>query len=352
MDTPLIVIADEDKKYIYPLLAKIIGHYRQAVEVAVFTEKYSLDEYLKSCFKISVMVISENLDIRIPDECQISHQIILTDRNIESQSYIGENKEIFFYRYSPLELLFHVISSYCGEIKEQKQDSIRKTSVILVNSVAGGVGKTVVAMALAMNLRSTGKKALYLDAEWLQNFVCYLEHGRIMDREGERAFLHANGKSEQVINSFIHIDNSLEYLSQMNTPLIFLDKSPQVYINCVTALKEAGDYDYLIVDTDETIDSFKVQLMSLCDQMVLVTTAQKSSDSSTQRFLQHISMTKDKTYVVYNKISEDRKNSLQCSYAERVSSIIHLPQMDLPDEEMLVALATQKELQKLVLMLM
>lgn len=351
MDNTLIVIADKDKNYICPLLQKVIQQYGQSVEIAVFTQKESLERFLREHFQITVLVASEEFEIRIPAECHIQHRVNLTDRNSEAK-FAGKGRNVFFYRYSPLELLFHVISSYCGEVMEDRNGETEKTSVILVSSAAGGTGKTLVALALAVNLKNMGKRALYLDAEWLQNFSCYLQQGMPMTHNEERDFFRSEGKEEQLLQSLIRSEDSLSYLLQIDTPLVFADKTLAVYLNCINTLKNTGNYDYIIVDTDGTMDFFKTQMMGICNQLIFVTTPQSASEYAMKKVLTNLSFSRKNIHVIKNRISMDEADQMECEYKDRIADITFLPLFKRQAKEMLQAVAGHGDFQKLTFMLM
>lgn len=351
MDSTLIVIADEDRNYICPLLQKIIQQYGQSVEIAIFTRKESLERYLREHFQITVLVISEEFEVRIPAECHIQHSVKLTDRNSEAK-FAGKGRNVYFYRYSPLELLFHVISSYCGEVLEDKNSETERTSVILVSSAAGGTGKTLIALALAVNLKNMGKRAVYLDAEWLQGFNCYLQQGVSMTHDEERDFFRSDGKEEQVLHALIRSEDSLSYLSQVDTPLVFADKTLAVYLNCIDTLRSSGHFDYIIVDTDGTMDFFKTQLMGICNQLIFVTTPQSVPEYATKKLLSSINFSRKNIHVIKNRISMDEADQMECEYKDRVADVTFLPLFKRQTEEMLQAVARHGDFQKLTFMLM
>ncbi len=351
MGSSLIVILEEDKNYIFPLLEKIIRQYGQDIELAVFTEKESFAVYLEKHFQIDVLVVSEEITVKTPAECRIAHRIILTERFAETQSTGDRDGTVFFYRYSPLDLLVHVISSYCGSSMQNRKET-GKTTVILVSSAAGGTGKTVIALALAMSLRRAGKNALYLDAEWLQNFTCYLEQGETMEQNKEREFVRSDGKDTELLTVMTRTEKSLLYVPQFETPIVFLDKTLSLYINCIKALKQDAVYDYIVVDTDETMDLFKIQLMGLCEQMVVVTSEQQAAEYATGQVLKQLNMPKKNIHVIKNKASVENKGIAACSYRDYIGDFMALGILEASEKEMADTIAAQSEIQKLAFMLM
>lgn len=351
MGSSLIVILEEDKNYIFPLLEKIIRQYGQDIELAVFTEKENFAVYLEKHFQIDVLVVSEEITVKTPAECHIAHRIILTERFAETQSTGDKDGTVFFYRYSPLDLLVHVISSYCASAMQNRKET-GKTTVILVSSAAGGTGKTVIAMALAMSLRRAGKNALYLDAEWLQNFTCYLERGETMEQNKEREFARSDGKDTELLTVMTRTEKSLLYVPQFETPIVFLDKTLSLYINCIKALKQDAVYDYIVVDTDETMDLFKIQLMGLCEQMVVVTSEQQAAEYATGQVLKQLNMPKKNIHVIKNKASAENKGIAACSYRDYIGDFTALGTLEASEKEMADTIAAQSEIQKLAFMLM
>ena len=148
--------------------------------------------------------------------------------------------------------------------------------VVVVMSGKGGVGKTTVAVNVAVALAMRGKKVGILDADL---------HGpnvpRMMGVEGERILANENGKMVPVETKYgVKVASIGFLLEDQSTPVIWRGPLKTGAIKQLLGEVEWGDLDYLIIDLppgtgDEPLSV--AQQVPRSDGAIVVTTPQEVS---------------------------------------------------------------------------
>jgi chromosome partitioning protein len=147
-------------------------------------------------------------------------------------------------------------------------EEVRKTTVVSLSSIKGGVGKTHIAILLANCMAAAGKRVLLADSD-LNNSLSYhyLDAG-MMERTRKLNLAAALGDEENKLGDFavptstsgVDLISSTPYLADMRT----LNEKrlkrmiPSLY----------GKYDILIIDCHPTYDNIVLNALHAADYII------------------------------------------------------------------------------------
>lgn len=351
MRKPLMVVADTDEELLYPLLARLIDELPDELQLEVITDKEYLDNYFQDYRVIDLLVISEK-DYQIDMK---RHQIRKTVVLIENHQVVAATSEesvVRLYRYSKLSAIVNAILSFSPLNMETVKEQTDRTKVVLVTSTAGGEGKTLLALGIAKSLTAAGKRALYIDAEWMQNFDLYLDKAESLSTEAVLSFINTGGKDFDKTEEFIRLENGVRYLSGSTRSLASFSKSPDIYITFIKNIISTQKYQYIVVDTDSCLDNTKIDLIGLSDQIVIVSRTDTTTGRRIDRLLSNLNISMDKCLFVSN-MSEEAREKIWLSSGDYVRFAANIDVLERRKNKNLIdLLAGQRGCQAITYMLL
>ena len=133
----------------------------------------------------------------------------------------------------------------------------------------GGAGKTAVALGIACCMSRMRRKVLYVDAEYMQDFQVYMASRKTLSKEAlmclqsNPADIYEKMKRFISREGFAYLPASPRYLQLYNVGM-------DAYFNLIRGAKASGEYDFIIVDTDNSFGNVKATLFSIADRAVIV----------------------------------------------------------------------------------
>ncbi len=186
---------------------------------------------------------------------------------------------------------------------ESIEDTYQKsTDIYSVVSGKGGVGKTNLAVNLAIKLQQKGKKVLVLDADiGMSNANILLGIG------ASKNLSEVINGSSPVKDIIINGPEGVDLISG-GTELFSiesLEKTEQEEI--IKSLEELGEYDIIIIDNGGGINKHSLTFSSFADEIILVTTPEPTALTDAYRILKANSLYKVKmsALVVINQVIDD-----------------------------------------------
>lgn len=267
MVKPIIVIADCDEDYVMALEEKILEEFGEKVELEIITEKYYFHQYFSCQRTVEVLLVGEELYFEELQKNNISNILVLHENLIgiiEKDSHI---KPII--KYSSTNKIYQQIinaNSCLAKLCTDKQ--LSKTKVIVVYSPIGGVGKTTLALGVGAYLAKE-YKVLYIGAERMNTFQYHFKTAtgipNSVGMELAESDLELYIKIESMIETEI-----LDFFRPFSVNLSALNLDYSVYNKIIKIIKEADEYDYIIVDTDIVFDKTKAVMITEADNVILV----------------------------------------------------------------------------------
>ena len=169
------------------------------------------------------------------------------------------------------------IISYVKQFNVKEEDLFefekRKTQLIAISSIKGGVGKTSISANLGYSLTEKGKKVLLVDTDSQMNLVQHygiinnieLEDGQIIEefvnpnKNFYKAFSNDLSALEMITSTGrdnLDIIISDPQLSFMDTELSIKSFGKEMLSSMIKELKDSGLYDFVIFDTSINLANF------------------------------------------------------------------------------------------------
>lgn len=346
MDGPRIVIADEDEKYLTPLVNRILEMTGPDIMPEIITQEQRCREFFRTGRSIDLLVLGKPEWLPERRYHQIRAVVLFTEDQQDNRSS-GEGDIVKIYRFSRLQTITNLIFSF---LKGEKKGAQEKTDILCVTSAAGGAGKTLTALAVAAELNQAGGRTLYLDAEQLQSFDVYLDDAqRLLPREAIELF---GSKDMEKLADHIRQDGELEYLKGSDVSLMSLGREKDVYAQLLEKLKEDGRYRYIVVDTDSVPDSFKAELLSRSSKVIFVTVPGRAAQARLERYWNNLNIDFQKCYFVCNMASKEQKRYMWTASGDQIRYTSMLPAVSPDGDGLLNSFRQEPELRSLVYMML
>ena len=270
-----LLVADVDTGYLEKLIQYINSEFSSRLKVMSFSRADLLTEYLASNSEsIDILLVHPAFLQQADDKLFTRVRFIaaLTEGSLDCcmEGVKSLNK------YQPGERLVNQLIQLYSErngIASEIAAGARETRIISVYSPAGGVGKTSLATGLCFKLSEMGKSVLAVSLEATCSMVSTLPS------TGNDAFTYVllslteNAdilpvtveafKTRDYVNNFDFLeppDNFLELMALGKSGVkTFLEK-----------LKGAGNYDFIIMDTDSGADGKVLTALESSDGVILV----------------------------------------------------------------------------------
>jgi septum site-determining protein MinD len=201
---------------------------------------------------------------------------------------------------------------------------------IVVVSGKGGVGKTTVAVSLALQLAKSGARTLICDADFGLNNVDVavgveaLSHYDIIDA------IEGRCRAKQALIRHPKCPNLYILTSRRATPERYI--SPQSVKLVLDGL--APQFDFILIDSPAGVDEGFHRAVATADEGILVTTLQVSAARDADRVVTLLkSYRLEKIQLVVNMARGDLIISGECLSAQELAEILKLPLLGvIPDE--------------------
>ena len=212
-----------------------------------------------------------------------------------------------------------------------KRDIKRGPEVILVHGSSGGAGKTTVALGIACCLCWLNRRVLYIDAEFMQNFQVYMAYRKTLTREALVCLQSNPTNLYEEMKGFI-LKEGFYYLPEFPRYLQLYNIGMDAYFNLIRGAKASGDYDYIIVDTDNSFNDVKATLFSIADRAVIVSRPGLEGDARLAMLHRILDSDSNTDQVLYarnfvGKPVNGSSENASGSERDRVSSTVNNGQM-------------------------
>lgn len=304
-----IVIVDEDFFFIIPLQAKFIYKFGDSVEIEVITQKDYLLNSFKKIQKVDILIISENMYFDSLLKHEIKKIFVLTEEKNEN---IKSNNVQFIYKYKSLnEIFLDIVGDDFNTLINKEENN---SQIILVTSANGGVGKTTMAIGLSMGLSDMYKKVLYIQASYLQTFQQYIDNDEPIKSNVIYQLIDKSKKNIYEKIKYEIRNQNMYYLPPFRTSLMSLGMEYSIFEMIAKQAKEAGDFDYIIIDSDIVLDKNKASMMNLADKVIIISEATETSVYATNRLIDNIeNYTSEKYLFICNFFDDDKQKNLNAA---------------------------------------
>lgn len=275
-------------------------------------------DYLNSYDRI---VADENFLFLIPKYEDISNLYYLTENQKSNDNKFGNEQNIILYD--------NLVEFICNGLEvnpeEQKTSAYAKNTIgMMVYSPAGGVGKTVTAMALAEQLSSQGYRTIYINTENLQSFHFYLENKSMINAIDFMKYITNQENSLYLDKKHIG-QEEFDYLLPIDGILSALGISTGAYLSFVEQVMNSRVYDYIVFDTSSDLNETCIKLMEICSKVFLILNRNLLGEYETRNFAKYIHGTNQKFVFVQNRMNVQKTDFNLDGVGEK--QCIYLPEM-------------------------
>lgn len=195
-------------------------------------------------------------------------------------------------------------------------------------------------------------KTLYINAERMNTFQYHFEMATCIPNSKGMHLADSEENSYTTIKNMINSEG-LDYFQPFGVDLSALNLEYSIYNNIIKKVKEADEYDYIIVDTDTVFDKTKAVMISEADNVILVGNGKKKTRYCMNILKRNmIYEYSEKYFYICNCYEKPRENdnvlnifdeSIVSDYVKKIENIENIN---------LQQLAEERDIQKISLLVM
>lgn len=307
MSRLLVVIADEDEKYLSTLEYKFLQELDDKIDLEIISDKTYFESFFSSPKTAEIVAVCESFYSRELQRHNINNLFVMTENKGD-----GDTAELAvnqIYKYTGIKEIYNEMIYRSRDKIEDDGAAEKETKIIAMHSAIGGSGKTVLGMALADSLEQNHRKVLYINAESIQEFGYYLKDKSGMTNEAIRSLKNDLNHIYTNVRPFIRKEG-FSYLPPFQVTLDALNLEESVYENLVRTAKESKEYDFIIVDIEAGYSREKMGLLQQADRALVILLQDELSVNKTEYLLRNIDVRDREKYLfVCNKYDETGFNA-------------------------------------------
>ena len=303
-----IQLVSRDEEYINKILGKLVSDIRRDIQVEVYTNEVSYEQYLEKPHKVDVLFIDEMLSVRYIQKSPASKVFVISEKHNASAVC----------KFDGATGLLRVL----GEEALEQQGSIeRKCKVVNVVSTGGRCGKTTAAIGIAYRLSQLGRRVLYIDAEYSQNYYEVIpvddDKKRFADVELATSMMNLTTESFTEINKSIEHD-VIDYLPPFEQYIFSYHLSTEDLYKFATTMANRRFYDYIVVECGADIGGSDIKSVFGSDRVVIVT--DKLNDNARlKKCLSLFDGYKGEKVIICQDADTNAETEINCPVAEVIA---------------------------------
>lgn len=279
-----------DEQYAYRLMNYMKGKPGVPYEIMVFTDKNSLNDFLKSN-EVEVFITNDEEMIREVPKGKVHYILKLSEE--ESTGSAGESTEYHpIFKYQSTEIIIREMLSYCaGEIYLAVNNLAKRTKgkVVGVYSPVGRCYKTAFSLAIANTLGKNGN-VLYINLEEYTGLSDSLFRG---NRTGlsEVMYMYRRNSAglRQKLRDYICPVGKFDCIFPVECPDDVADILAEEWITFFQYLLDVSEYEFLVVDVGSIVK--KPWCLFEIMNIIFMPEAEDSiSRRKVEEFYQHMNM--------------------------------------------------------------
>lgn len=331
-----LLIADYDELYVESLVNFLMANYSRRFQINSFTKPEFLYTYLLTeGNKADILLIDPEIDL---EEIPLSNvKTILIMAYGQGVNEIKGHKSINKYQNAD-----NFVSSILAAFSENGHEFALSASdgkasrVISVYSPVGGIGKTSICAALAINMSASGHKVFYLNMESTPSTNCFFHDKN--DSNLSTVLFCIKGNSQ---NTGLKMEgakcfdstNGVYYFAPPDSTFELEEMQPEELKTLVDLLKSSGQYEYVFIDHSSNITRNNIALLEACDRIIMPLDMDINSQvkfAALKEELKILNQQKsinllDKTILVLNKFICENKQPLYVEGFDINESTVKIP---------------------------
>lgn len=292
MANPKVVLIDPDENYLEPLELRFIEDFGEAIELEVITDERYLAEYLSVPHDIEALLVADSWYGSGFRGQNIAHLFILTeDEQYDKTRDFGVE---YTFKYSSPNLIINKVVGASTALSTNT-DVVGRPKVVLCFGPSGGAGTTTLALTVAATLQQQYKRVLFVNAEHLQTFGCFLPGVELQSGSLARDMMRLSGSSYDNVSKYI-VHDGFDYLPPLRTDIASFGVEFGFYERFIVDARNSGAYDYIVVDVGSGFHDEKAPLFALADDVVVVVEPGHTATYKALRFRENAEGAGDSKY--------------------------------------------------------
>ena len=265
-----LAILEKDQNYLNRIVSVFGTKYADKFQIYSFTDLDVAFSTLETA-KIEALVASDAFEIdvsKLPKRCGFAYFVDSADVDtLNGQRAICKfQKADLIYKQ-----ILSIYSENAGNVSGLKfgEDT---SKIIFFQPVSGGVGASSMAAACAMHLAAKGKRTLYLNLEMFGSSNIFFEaEGQFDISDIIFALKSKKANLSMKLESCVkQADNGVFFYSQSKIALDMMELTSEDITRLISELQLIGSYDYIIVDTDFSLDRDALKILRKAHAIVWV----------------------------------------------------------------------------------
>ncbi len=316
-----LAILEKDKSYLTRVVSAFGTKYADKFEIYSFTD---MDVAMSSidASRIDVLLASDAFEIdtkNLPSRCAFAY--LVDSLGIEM---INESRAIC--KFQKADLIYKQILSVYSE----KASSITgfathvdKGNVVAFSSPCGGVGNSVMAAACATRFAAKGKKVLYLNLEKFGSADLFFE-GEGQYGMSDIIFAVKSKKTNlpmKLEGCVRQSTNNVYYYAKAKNALDMLELTSEEILRLISEFKLMGEYDYIILDVDFSMDNDTLKIFRQTQNIVMVSDGSCEANEKIERAYAALAIKEqnsdaplvNRMNLAYNRVSSKNGKAIEIS---------------------------------------
>lgn len=303
-----IVLVDLDVGYLQMLERAFLLEYRHTAEIVLISTEAYMEEYFAEPQGINILVIHEKQYSASLDRHRINHLFVLTDEGARPTKEIPAGKRVR--KSADGAALIDYITR--GTRLAHATNLKAPAQVVLVAAPAGGMGKTTLAAGLCTLLAQHLRRVLFLGIDSLQTYGCLLEADQRLPQDTADLLRQKSPQALGALKPLPTAEGTFDILPPFCAAPDALGITQEDFRFLIDQLRQAGEYDYIFVESGAGFTRDTRALMDLADQVLLVTRQDKNSVYKLKRLLENVDCTGPARYtLVCNHFRNGAENFLE-----------------------------------------
>lgn len=329
-----LVIADIDEMYLDNLASFMFNKYYSTFKIKTFSSRDLFVEFLKEKKWNSPDLILLGDEFSTDEEIQ---KLIGTDSlgliGIGVQYAPTQNPDMLYIeKYQSAETITEEIVEYYTSLnpvyKSSENNERSYSKVISMFSSSGGAGKSTIAVNLANQLSSFGKRVLYLDLQSLNTtFLYYGDTNKKFDMNFTNLIFSIKENSTDIKNIITNIvvkddQTNVFFIPPPYFSLEIDELTAEDYEDIIHELKVSNIVDYIVIDTETGIKSKNITIFKHSDFIINIENECLVSSYKNQ-IMKCQELRNDKKINIFdkNKIINIKNNMNSKTYSEYKNDI-------------------------------
>lgn len=319
-----LAILELDKAYLSRIVSVFQTKYADKLEVYSFTDKAVALEAVRT-YRIGVFLAGEDFEIDVnalPSGCGFAY--LVDARDVETL-----RGETTICKFQKAELIYKQILGIFSDKTSMVSGTHSDESGRVVGffSAAGGNGCSTAAASYAVNLAKKRKRVVYLNLEILGSSDIFFQgEGQGTFEDVIYSVKSKKGNLYMKLESAVRQDETgVFFFSETPTALDMKELKIDEIKRIITELKMSCGYDCVVIDMNFSLEKGKMELLSECDEIVMVSDGSKTANEKGRRLLFALGILEKQRGVelqmrmgiLYNRFSSKTSSKLaECTLRE------------------------------------